>query len=499
MRRTGIRPVSRPGFVVASWFFLASITPSLVPRSWWMQAVASGICLAYGYGVGVLIAWAARRLAALVELRITLAPRARRWLVRIGWGLLGVVLAAVAVGSVGWQRHTARLVGLPEPATWSSAVGLIGAVPVAILIVLAFRGFRWTIKHSAHRAQRILPRPVSWSMATLLVAGLLTFAGNDVLYRGFMDYTAVQAASLNATPPEGRRPPTSPLRSGGPGSPDSWESLGRNGQAFVADGSSVAAIAAATGRPAVEPIRVYAGLSKHRSLPDAADAVVAELRRPHAFDRDVLAVMTTTGRGWVDEWTTSSIEYLTGGDSAVAALQYSELPSPFMADRRTPAAAGRVLLEKVHAAWSQLPPDHRPRLLAGGESLGAFGGQSAFDSPEDMLDTIDGAVWVGTPNFTPLWRTLTVHRQGGSPELAPVIDSGAHIRFATRPGELTQDVYGRRYGVGRRHGSSTPSTPRTRSHGGRPICSAPSRTGCASVSVVTSTTCGGPRSRRSGS
>jgi len=64
-------------------------------------------------------------------------------------------------------------------------------------------------------------------------------AGNSVLYRTFLEYTAAKAAGINATAPAGRTAPTSTLRSAGPGSPESWNSLGRNGQAFVADGSTV--------------------------------------------------------------------------------------------------------------------------------------------------------------------------------------------------------------------------------------------------------------------
>ena len=435
--------------MIGSWFFLASITPSLVPRSWYMQAAASGICTAYGYGLGVLVAWTTRKLARLLELRISVSAGAARVLRIGGWALLVAVLAAVSVWSISWQQQTARLVGLTPAPAWTGAAGVGGSLLVAAGIVLTVRGLRRLIGRWSAIGQRFLPRPVSWSLAALLVAGLVVFIGNDVLYHGFMNYAAAQAASLNTTTPDGRHAPTSRLRSGGPGSTESWKSLGRNGQAFVADGSSAATISAATGRPAVEPIRVYAGLSGHDSLADTADAVVAELRRTRAFDRDVLAVITTTGRGWVDEWATSSIEYLTGGNSAVAAMQYSDLPSfvALLADRETPATAGRLLFDAVYQEWSRLPEGRRPRLVVGGESLGAYGGQAAFSSPDDMLRRIDGAVWVGTPNFTPLWRELTGSRHHGSPEIAPVVDGGRHVRFVTQPADLTQDIYGRVYGT----------------------------------------------------
>ena len=49
-------------------------------------------------------------------------------------------------------------------------------------------------------------------------------------------------------------PPTSPLRSGGPGSTVSWDSLGREGRSNVADGPTVADLTAFNGTPAKEPI-----------------------------------------------------------------------------------------------------------------------------------------------------------------------------------------------------------------------------------------------------
>ena len=84
-----------------------------------------------------------------------------------------------------------------------------------------------------------------------------------------------------------------------------------------------------------------------------ADTVVAELQRTNAFSRSVLAVFTTTGTGWVDDWSAQSIEYLSNGDSAIAAMQYSYLPSALsmMTDRETPREAGKALFDRVYAVW----------------------------------------------------------------------------------------------------------------------------------------------------
>jgi uncharacterized membrane protein len=446
--RRPAHPGRSAAVLVAAWFFLASVTPSLIPRGWLMQGVASGLSAAYGYGLGLVAAWCWRKLRDALGIRITMAPGPARWLRRAGWTLLAVVVALVWLRSLHWQRDTARFVGKSPPGPLTLLLGLAATVVVFVLVIVAARGLRALTRRGSRLGQRFFYPWVATALAALLVATVVLVLSDSLVYRKAMAYAADKAAVINGVTPEGRTAPTSPLRSGSPASAESWRSLGRNGQAFVADGSTPAAIAAATGKPALAPIRVYAGLSNGRSVDQVAEAVVAELRRTGAFDRDVVGLMTTTGRGWVDEWTASSIEYLTGGDSAIAAMQYSYLPSPIalLSDRRTPAAAGRALLSKVEAELSGRPAASRPRLVLGGESLGAYGGQAAFRDADDMLARIDGAVWVGTPNFTPLARSISDARRGGSPEVAPVVADGTHIRFATQPAELTHDLYGRAYG-----------------------------------------------------
>jgi uncharacterized membrane protein len=254
--------------------------------------------------------------------------------------------------------------------------------------------------------------------------------------------------TLNQKTFDGARPPTSALRSGGPQSMETWSKLGREGQRFVSNGPSAADISAATGRPAIDPIRVYAGLTPDHNLTEGAETVLAELIRTRAFDRKVLVLHTATGAGWVEEWSVAAVEYLTGGDCATATMQYSYLGSPaaFMLDRSSPQQGGKALFDIVHAYWSTLDPAHRPKLYTTGVSLGSYGGQAAFGSIGEMMSRVDGAVWAGTPGSTPTWRELTDSRRQGSPEIAPVIDNGSHVRFAPSPQFLTTDRWGSPYG-----------------------------------------------------
>ena len=108
------------------------------------------------------------------------------------------------------------------------------------------------------------------------------------------------------------------LRSGGPGSLESWQSLGAPGRKIVSAGAEASTISRTIGREAAEPIRVYAAKSGSRTLEDTVDAVIAELDRTDAWDREVLVLFTGTGTGWLQEWSLSAIDFLTGGNCATA-------------------------------------------------------------------------------------------------------------------------------------------------------------------------------------
>ena len=84
-------------------------------------------------------------------------------------------------------------------------------------------------------------------------------------------------------------------------------------------------------------------------------------------------------------------------------MQYSYLPSwlSYLVDQRKAREAGRDLFDAVYGKWLKLPPDARPNLYVGGESLGSFGAESAFSGAYDLSNRTAGALFVGPPNFTP--------------------------------------------------------------------------------------------------
>ncbi|EWT01234.1 hypothetical protein N865_05480 [Intrasporangium oryzae NRRL B-24470] len=450
--RAHVRPrwwhFSHVGLLFASAYVLISTSPSLLPRTWYFQGFITGLCAAVGYGLGVLVAWVVRRVARLIDLRISVSREAGHWF-RVAWPIFAAVaVVGITVANVRSQARTAAVVHLTplSPLDWLGA--LVLALAVAAVFLAAARGLRLMTRRLAEAAGHVLPKTLASVIAVAVVATGTAWVTDSVLFHRSIQAMAAIAARVNASP-SGRPAPTSPLLSGGPGSLESYASLGYQGQMFVTSAPTAAEISAATGRAALDPIRVYAGYTADRTIPDVARAVLAELKRTKAFDRRVLAVITTTGTGWVDDWNAQAIEYLSDGDSAIAAMQYSYLPSALsmMTDRESSREAGKVLFDTVYAAWLALPADARPRLVVGGESLGAYGGQAAFADANDMLRRAQGGVWVGTPSFTDIHAALTAARNEGSREIAPVYDAGRHFRFATNGSELTRDYDGRPYGT----------------------------------------------------
>ncbi len=107
-------------------------------------------------------------------------------------------------------------------------------------------------------------------------------------------------------------------------------------------------------------------------------------------------------------------------------MQYSLLPSPvaLLTAGTQPPEAGRLLFDAVAARVAALPAGQRPRLYVGGESLGAYGSQAAFSSPDDALAKVDGAVWSGTPAFTPLRQQMAAARSRGRRRWTPSSTTG---------------------------------------------------------------------------
>ena len=294
-----------------------------------------------------------------------------------------------------------------------------------------------------------MPRPAAILVGVAILFALMFFLTSRVLLRGGIGFFRHHAEQMNTRTARGIYKPFVPERSASPASPVTWESVGGQGRVFLGRGPSRLDIAQVTGGEAMEPIRVYSGMpTGGAGIEQAAATVVAELRRTGAFDRAVILIAASTGSGWVDEWQVQPLEFLTRGNCATASLQYSYVPSAlnWLTGLESAQEASAALFRAVRAELDTMDEADRPALVVCGESLGAFASQSVFSSVEEALSQVDGALWVGTPAFTPMHAELTAARHKGSPEVAPVVSNGRRVRFVNEPSDLRTDLYGRELG-----------------------------------------------------
>lgn len=390
-----------------------------------LQGVVCGINAAIGYGLGVLGASIWRAFAD----RPPRPARRRSWQ---ALAVAGVVLLPLSFGfGQYWQSEIRRLMGVQTYSVPSTIASPFVAVAVFLLLLVTGRGlrrlYRWTTRLLGRRIGHRATAATGW----LLVATLSVLLVTGVLLDGAVALANQMFSVRNTTTEQGVQPPDTGLRSGGPGSLVPWTTLGRQGRSFVATGPSRQDIQGLTGRPAEQPVRAYAGLESAGDVEARAALAVDDLARAGGFRRANLLVFTTTGSGWVDPAAVDSFEYLTGGDSATVAMQYSYLPSwiSYLVDQTKARAAGRQLFDAVYARWSQLPQESRPRLFVAGESLGSFGAETAFSGEYDLRNRTAGTLFAGPPNFNTLFREFSDQRDPGSPEVQPVFKDGRTVRF----------------------------------------------------------------------
>ena len=311
---------------------------------------------------------------------------------------------------------------------------LIAGVFFALLILVG-RGLRGLYRWTVRKLDRLIGRRAATALGWILVVVLTFLVITGVLLDGLVSAADKTFSVRDTMTEEGVNQPASSLRSGGPGSVVPWDSLGRQGRKFTGKGPTAADIEGIVHAPAKEPIRAYAGLSTAADTEERATKAVDDLERAGGFQRANLVVFTTTGSGWVDPAMIDSFEYLSGGDSAAVAIQYSYLPSwiSYLVDQSKAREAGRTLFDVVYDRWSRLPQDQRPKLYVAGESLGSFGGETAFSGEADLRNRTTGTLFAGPPNFNTLFREFSDNRDAGSPEIQPVYKDGRTVRFASDP------------------------------------------------------------------
>lgn len=435
------RSYSAVGLLTGTLFFAASLTPSLLPRTFVTQGVLSGVSMAAGYGVGLLglLLWNYMELPQ---------PRARTaWIIKIIAALIcAVIVIAFLWRASEWQNSIRALMQLaPVDSAHPTKVGLIGLVTFIVLIALA-RLFQWIYRRASAYTQRFVPRRISNVIGFVIAAILFATVANGVIFRFALHLANSSYKRLDALIEDGIQPPADPDKTGSRASLLHWDELGRTGRDYIAKGPSKQDIASFLKRDALEPIRVYVGLRSADTVQARAKLALEELKRVGAFERSALVVVTPTGTGWVDPEAADPLEYLHGGDIASVAVQYSYLASwlALLVEPDYGTETSRALFLEVYGYWTTLPKDHRPKLYLYGLSLGALSSTQSSELFEVLGDPYDGALWSGPPYSTSLWRTITNNRNPGSPEWLPLFRDGSYVRFTAQKNSL--DIPGAHWG-----------------------------------------------------
>ncbi|MGA5542591.1 alpha/beta hydrolase [Mycobacterium sp. NPDC051198] len=418
--------------LVFVWF---SLTPSLLPRGPLFQGLVSGGAGATGYGLGVFGVWLVRYMRSKET-----SPKAPKWawLALLAVGVVGQILMIVYFHV--WQDEVRDFMGVPRLKFWDHPLTAVLSLVVLFAFVEIGQLIRKLVRFLDLKLDRFLPPRVSAVVVVAFLLALTIALLNGVVARVAMDTINRTFAAVNDESDPDFAAPMSPLRSGGPQSLADWESLGHQGRVFVSAGPTVQQLSRFTGKPAIEPIRAYAGLHSADGIKATAALAARELQRTGGLDRAVVAVATTTGTGWINEAEASALEYMYNGNTAIVSMQYSFLPSwlSFLVDQENARQAGQALFEAVDALVRAMPENKRPKLVVFGESLGSFGGEAPFLSLNNLVARTDGALFSGPTFKNTIWTTLTRDRDAGSPEWLPIYDNGENARFVAKAENLNR-------------------------------------------------------------
>jgi uncharacterized membrane protein len=427
---------------ILAW--LAALTPTLLPRTAFVQGGLAALSALITYGVAGLILRFIRVIDQQQSFRIRVA-KARPIVIRIE-----IVLSVVALilGPIYWHlSDNAQRRGVSmSPLTIRSSLNMV-LISVAIMAILLF--VSRVVTTAFGRIHLWLWKPLgpvfSRIAMIVLVVIVIAVSFDQLIVKGVYGSTNNSYRIGNATTDSGVYQPTSPLDSGGPGSLTPWKSLGLQGRNFAGGAVPTNQLQKFAGPNATvrQPIRVYAGLDTAATAQARAEICVKELIRTGAFHRKILVIASATGTGWVDPDAAAAIEFMYHGDSAIVSMQYSYLPSwiAFITEQSSAEQAARALITAVSSYWHTLPAAQRPKLVLFGESLGSLGAERALaqsnasTSVANVFAHVQAALFTGPVNGNPIWGQLTKSRVKGSPVWRPVV-SNSKIRFANTEAQL---------------------------------------------------------------
>jgi uncharacterized membrane protein len=430
------RSFSFVGLMVAALFFAASVTPSLLPRTYLVQGVLSGFALAIGYSIGVSLVW----IYQFFEIR---EPSGRTQTIAkyFTCGVVAVLFIVFVWRMTFWQNSIRDLMGMEELETAYPYRTAAISVAIGAVVVAFTRLFVNISRFVATKLNHVFPRKVSATIAFTVVGLMVVFLSNDVVLSSLLSSADSFFANLDELSVADVQQPSDEKLTGSEASLVNWDTIGRQGKIFLASGPSQSEIAEFNETDAERPIRVYVGVRTRPTMKERATLALDELKRVGGFEKGILIVATPTGTGWIDPSAVDTLEYLHGGDTAIVSTQYSYLPSwiTILVDPQRSIDSARTLFDEVYAYWRSLPKDSRPRLYLQGLSLGSLGSEESAELFSIFEDPIDGALWSGPPFPSQNWNSVVRNRNADSPAWLPTFRDGRMLRFTAQENSLEPD------------------------------------------------------------
>ena len=437
MKRIGnwLHSLDKIALVVAILFVTASLTPSLIPRDAILQGVLVGASAALGYAAGFIL----HQVWTYLELPTPSQARGR----------MGFALAVAAAGILAtisawtwssWQDSLRESMCMTPIGAGRWLLGTITALGICVVLVVLGQLFLALWRAIASRLRRFVPRRIVNVLAGALALWLVWTVANVSIFSWLMRTADDTYAALDGAAGIEIAQPLESWKTGSPASLVDWGRIGRTGREYLTSGPSRDELVSYGLKHAWEPIRIYVGLRSADSVELRAELALRELIRVGAFERSVLVVATPTGTGWLDPSAVDSLEYLHAGNVATVAMQYSYLASwmSLFFEPEYGANSARALFSAVYGHWSEMPQTSRPRLYLFGLSLGALSSERATHLYEVLEDPHDGAVWVGPPFASTIWRAVTSAREDGSPPWLPRFGDGSIVRFTAQANALAE-------------------------------------------------------------
>lgn len=189
--RRQMQSLSGVGLVLGALLFAASLTPTLVPRSYLTQGALAGACFAIGYGAGVLWRW----LWHYLELS---EPNLRIRSIANAWAAVACLIVVIFYlwRAMEWQ-NSIRAVMKMEPVETAHPLKVCAIALITFFALLSLaRLFNLVTHFLSAQIKRFIPRKIANVLGLVIAALLFWSIANNFLISAAFVRSIIPSANL---------------------------------------------------------------------------------------------------------------------------------------------------------------------------------------------------------------------------------------------------------------------------------------------------------------